>query len=186
MTTDLSGDEGEKDLVDMIKERYDAGMGRNAIARDLDVTTWRVSNICKLYGWQFDQDRTRNAVSIAVASAGEARRDLARRFRGVADTALKQVELTGADDGQPLFDADDTFRWLKVAGTAVDKDLAIQQQLDSVDDDTAMRQAGDALNAFGDMIRGLATQREIGPGEPDDRDDAGAPPIYQPEDDEPP
>lgn len=165
MTDHLSEGDLEKDLVDMIRERYDAGMGRNAIARDLNVTTWRVSNICKVYGWTFDQDRTATAVSVAVASAGEARRDLARRFRAAADRALKQVEM---DDDVQFIDPKVFFDWIKVAATAVDKDLAIQAQLDRVDDDTAMQQASDALNAFGELVRGMATRPDRGAGEPDD------------------
>ncbi|MGP5298936.1 hypothetical protein ACTXM9_04595 [Corynebacterium variabile] len=149
MTDDLSRGEAEKDLVDMIRERYDAGMGRNAIAKAVGASTWKVSQICQANGWDFDQERTRRAVEVHVASAGEQRRKLAGRFRSVAEVALNN-----ADDHSD--DAAELFGWLKAAGTAVDKDLAIQQQLDRVDDHSSMQDAVDSFTAFGALVRGTA------------------------------
>lgn len=189
MTDDLSaGDDEKDDLVSKVVELHAAGIGRNRIAKILQITTWRVDVISRAENLHYDQERTRNAVEVRVAAAGEARRDLAERFRNIAKTALKQAELSSGDDGQPIFDADDVFRWVKVAGTAVDKDLAIAERLDMHQQDDSQDRAVEQLGVFGEMVRAMANTPGRMPNEPEDAspEDLGAPPLFNPADDREP
>lgn len=108
------------------------GKGRNATARELDVSTRQVDHAARRLGITFDAENVRAAIAVNVASAGEQRRQFAGRFRSVAEVALNHAD-EHSDDAAEL------FGWLKAAGTAIDKFRAIQQQLDRVDDRTDMQ-----------------------------------------------
>lgn len=135
-----------------VADLHAQGRGRNATARELNVSTRQVDNAARRLGITFDAENVRAAVAVNVASAGEQRRKLAGRFRSVAEVALNH-----ADDHSD--DAAELFGWLKAAGTAVDKDLAIQQQLDRADDHSSMQDAMDRFTAFGALVRGTAAAR---------------------------
>lgn len=132
-----------------VADLHAQGKGRNATARELNVSTRQVDHAARRLGITFDAENVRAAVAVNVASAGEQRRKLAGRFRSVAEVALNH-----ADDHSD--DAAELFGWLKAAGTAVDKDLAIQAQLDRVDDHSSMQESMDRFAAFGAMVRDAA------------------------------
>jgi len=136
-----------------VADLHAQGKGRNATARELNVSTRQVDHAARRLGITFDAENVRAAVAVNVASAGEQRRKLAGRFRSVAEVALNH-----ADDHSD--DAAELFGWLKAAGTAVDKDLAIQQQLDRVDDHSSMQAAMDRFTAFGALVRGTAAAQD--------------------------
>lgn len=125
------------------------GKGRNATARELNVSTRQVDHAARRLGITFDAENVRAAIAVNVASAGEQRRQLAGRFRSVAEVALNHAD-EHSDDAAEL------FGWLKAAGTAIDKDLAIQQQLDRADVRTDMQDAMEQFTAFGALVRGTA------------------------------
>lgn len=132
-----------------VADLHAQGKGRNATARELNVSTRQVDHAARRLGITFDAENVRAAVAVNVASAGEQRRKLAGRFRSVAEVALNH-----ADDHSD--DAAELFGWLKAAGTAVDKDLAIQAQLDRVDDHSSMQEAMSRFAEFGELVRGTA------------------------------
>lgn len=132
-----------------VADLHAQGKGRNATARELNVSTRQVDHAARRLGITFDAENVRAAVAVNVASAGEQRRKLAGRFRSVAEVALNH-----ADDHSD--DAAELFGWLKAAGTAVDKDLAIQAQLDRADDHSSMQNAIDRFSEFGALVRGTA------------------------------
>ncbi|MCI1255141.1 MAG: hypothetical protein LKG15_00420 [Corynebacterium provencense] len=150
MTTDHSKAAAENagDLVDRIREHYDAGLGRNAIAKAVGASTWKVSQICKANGWNFDQERTRRAVEVHVASAGDQRRKLASRFRNLADIALTGAESTT--------DPDEMFKYAKVAAVSVDKDDVLDQIDHRSRHASDMAGAMQQFTAFGALVRGAA------------------------------
>lgn len=154
MATDHSKAQDEKasDLVDQIHAHYDAGLGRNAIAKAVGASTWRVSQICQANGWDFDQERTRRAVEVHVASAGEQRRKLASRFRNLADVALQGAESTT--------DPDEMFKFTKVAAVSVDKDDVLDQVDRRSRESSDMATAAGMFTAFGDLVRGAAAAQD--------------------------
>lgn len=143
----------EQATDDRIIELFHDGCGRNQISRTVGVTTYRVDQVCKGHGLTFDASRTADAVAVRTASAGEQRRQLAGRFRSVAEVALNHAD-EHSDDAAEL------FGWIKAAGTAVDKDLAIQTQLDRVDDHSSMADTMQQFQAFGELVRGAAAAQD--------------------------
>ncbi|MGP5250008.1 hypothetical protein ACTXLS_10865 [Corynebacterium variabile] len=152
MTTRTEPARTPEKLDAAVADLHAQGKGRNATARELNVSTRQVDHAARRMGITFDAENVRAAVAVNVASAGEQRRKLASRFRSVAEVALNH-----ADDHSD--DAAELFGWLKAAGTAVDKDLAIQNQLDRVDDHSSMQEAMDRFTAFGALVRTAAAQR---------------------------
>lgn len=134
-----------------VADLHAQGKGRNATARELNVSTRQVDHAARRLGITFDAEHVRAAVAVNVASAGEQRRVLAGRFRSVAEVALNHAD-EHSDDAAEL------FGWIKAAGTAVDKDLAIQAQLDRGDDHNSMTETMDRFTQFGAMVRAAAAQ----------------------------
>ncbi|WP_313096732.1 hypothetical protein [Corynebacterium variabile] len=134
-----------------VADLHAQGKGRNATARELNVSTRQVDHAARRLGITFDAEHVRTAVAVNVASAGEQRRVLAGRFRSIAEVALNHAD-EHSDDAAEL------FGWIKAAGTAVDKDLAIQTQLDRVDDHSSMTDTMAQFAEFGAMVRAAAEQ----------------------------
>lgn len=152
MTTDLSADTPKKpdrETDDRIRELFHESRGRNEIARMCGVTTYRVDQVCKAYGLTFDAERTRKATEVHTASAGEAHRRLAGRFRDLADQCLNR-----ANDN--ICAPDVMWQYTRSAAVATDKSIALAD----LDARTAhggdMQEAMHSFAAFGELVRGAA------------------------------
>jgi len=156
MTTDLSADTPKKpdrETDDRIRELFHEGRGRNEIARLTGVTTYRVDQVCKAYGLTFDAERTRKATEVHTASAGEAHRKLAGRFRDLADQCLNR-----ANDN--ICSPDVMWQYTRSAAVATDKSIALAD----LDARTAhggdMQAAMDRFTEFGALVRGTAAAQD--------------------------
>lgn len=158
MTTDLSADTPKKpdrETDDRIRELFHESRGRNEIARMCGVTTYRVDQVCKAYGLTFDAERTRKATEVHTASAGEAHRRLAGRFRDLADQCLNR-----ANDN--ICAPDVMWQYTRSAAVATDKSIALAD----LDARTAhggdMQDAMDQFTAFGALVRTAAAAQDRG------------------------
>ncbi|WP_313006952.1 hypothetical protein [Corynebacterium variabile] len=150
--TDLSADTPKKpdrETDDRIRELFHESRGRNEIARMCGVTTYRVDQVCKAYGLTFDAERTRKATEVHTASAGEAHRKLAGRFRDLADQALDR-----ANDN--ICAPEVMWPYVRAAATATDKSIALSDLDARTMHGGDMRDAMDRFTAFGALVRGTA------------------------------
>lgn len=138
-----------KKLDREVLTHYRDGAGRNEIARRIGVSTRKVSESCGRQGLTFDADRTAAAVAVHSASAGEAHRRLAGRFRDLADQALDR-----ANDN--ICSPDVMWPYIRAAATATDKSIALTDLDARVRTDTDMATAMQQFQAFGDLVRGAA------------------------------
>ena len=152
MTTDLSADTPKKpdrETDDRIRELFHESRGRNEIARMCGVTTYRVDQVCKAYGLTFDAERTRKATEVHTASAGEAHRKLAGRFRDLADQCLNR-----ANDN--ICTPEVMWPYVRAAATATDKSIALSDLDARTMHGGDMRETMDRFSAFGELVRGAA------------------------------
>lgn len=150
MTDALPAEPPKKATDQHIRDLFHQGHGRNEIARLCDVTTYRVDQVCKADGLTFNADRTRAAVAVHTASAGEAHRKLAGRFRDLADQALNR-----ANDN---IDAPDImWQYVRAAATSTDKSIALADLDARTARDDSMATAGAALDTFMSLVMDKAT-----------------------------
>lgn len=159
------------DLDPRVLALYNRGETRNGIARELGVSTRQVDYSAQRQGFTFDASRTRKAVEVHTASAGEAHRKLAGRFRDLADQALDRAN-------ENICAPDVMWQYVRAAATSVDKSIALADLDTRTTRDDSMATAGAQLDLFMSLVMDKASPRPAV--------DAGAPPIYQPEDDAPP
>ena len=139
-----------KSLDREVLAHYNDGAGRNEIARRTGLSTRKVSESCERQGLTFNADRTRAAVAVHTASAGEAHRKLAGRFRDLADQALNR-----ANDN---IDAPDVmWQYTRSAAVAVDKSIALADLDNRTARDDSMATAGAALDTFMSLVMDKAT-----------------------------
>lgn len=156
MTTDLSADTPKKpdrETDDRIRELFHESRGRNEIARMCGVTTYRVDQVCKAYGLTFDAERTRKATEVHTASAGEAHRKLAGRFRDLADQCLNR-----ANDN--ICAPEVMWPYVRAAATATDKSIALSDLDARTMHGGDMRETMDRFSAFGELVRGAAAAQD--------------------------
>lgn len=156
MTTDLSADTPKKpdrETDDRIRELFHEGRGRNEIARLTGVTTYRVDQVCKAYGLTFDAERTRKATEVHTASAGEAHRKLAGRFRDLADQALDR-----ANDN--ICAPEVMWPYVRAAATATDKSIALSDLDARTMHGGDMQETMERFSAFGALVRGAAAAQD--------------------------
>ena len=156
MTTDLSADTPKKpdrETDDRIRELFHEGRGRNEIARMCGVTTYRVDQVCKAYGLTFDAERTRKATEVHTASAGEAHRKLAGRFRDLADQALDR-----ANDN--ICAPEVMWPYVRAAATATDKSIALADLDARTMHGGDMQDAMGRFSAFGALVRATAAAQD--------------------------
>lgn len=127
-----------------IVELHGEGMGRNAIAREVDLNPSTVGRICAGLGLTFDRSATRAAVEARVVDLKAERAELtagvladARRIRGLMFEAIK-VRTTDGHGVIVEYDTAPTARDWRDAATAIgiliDKHLVLQK-FDSDDTD---------------------------------------------------
>lgn len=126
------------DLDQQVIDLHALGVGRNAAARRLQITNYRVDKIAAEHGLSFDAAATAQAVEVVAVNARAQRQQLAARYRALAARALDEADL---QDNPDLL-----WSWLKAAATATDKDLAIAAREPS--DHGTGGEAVTALKAF--------------------------------------
>lgn len=143
------------DIDHRVLDLYNAGHSRNSISRQLGISTRQVDYSARRQGLTFDADRTAAAVAVHTASAGEAHRRLAGRFRDLADQCLNR-----ANDN--ICSPDVMWQYTRSAAVATDKSIALAD----LDARTAhggdMQDAMDSFTAFGALVRGAAAAQDRG------------------------
>lgn len=131
-----------------VQALYDAGYGRNEIARRLQVSPRQVDHVAKDLGLAFNQDLTSDAVAARVSRANEQRIELSEKLRRIA-----ALELDGITSEQ--FDPNERKAMMTTAAIAVQRDLEIAKYLDErFPEDTGTPEALDMLADFFGQIRG--------------------------------
>lgn len=137
------------DIDHRVLDLYNAGHSRNSISRELGISTRQVDYSARRQSLTFDADRTAAAVAVHTASAGEAHRKLAGRFRDLADQCLNR-----ANDN--ICSPDVMWQYTRSAAVATDKSIALS------DLDARTMHGGDMQDAmnrfaeFGALVRGTA------------------------------
>lgn len=108
---------GTRPSPDDVQRLYNAGEGRNAIARTLGVSQRQVSRVAADLGISWDQEASRDAAAARRAAAELDRADLAQRFR---ELALDSVDRAIKED-----DPTDRRRLAMTAESASRSDLAL-------------------------------------------------------------
>lgn len=131
-----------------VQALYDAGYGRNEIARRLQVSSRQVDYVAKELGITFDQDLTGDAVAARVSRANEQRIELSDKLRRIA-----ALELDGITSDQ--FDPNERKAMMTTAAIAVQRDLEIAKYIDEkFPNDPNKTEAIDKLNEFFGLLRG--------------------------------
>ncbi|NLA55117.1 MAG: hypothetical protein GX859_02280 [Corynebacterium humireducens] len=131
-----------------VQALYDAGYGRNEIARRLQVSPRQVDRVAKDLGLAFNQELTSDAVAARVSRANEQRIELSEKLRRIA-----ALELDGITSEQ--FDPNERKAMMTTAAIAVQRDLEIAKYLDErFPEDTGTPEALDMLADFFGQIRG--------------------------------
>lgn len=100
-----------------VRQLYDEGMGRNAIAEELGITHHAVDKACKAMGIKWG-NAPRLAVQVRSRRAAEERARLAEKLRAVALAALEECEAPGIS-------ARDMQAAMTTAGIAIQRELDI-------------------------------------------------------------
>lgn len=104
-------------LAEEVVTAWSVGMGRNEIARSLQITRYRVSKIAEQYGLEFNTESTEHATKAHAEYAQRDRAELEARFAALAHTELDKAE--GSDDDQSR------FIHIRNAAIATDKSVAL-------------------------------------------------------------
>jgi len=137
------------DIDHHVLDLYNAGHSRNSISRELGISTRQVDYSARRQGLTFDADRTAAAVAVHTASAGEAHRKLAGRFRDLADQALDR-----ANDN--ICAPEVMWPYVRAAATATDKSIALSDLDARTMHGGDMQETMDRFAAFGALVRGTA------------------------------
>lgn len=105
---------------------WNAGMGRNALARALGITRYRVSKIAQQHGLEFNSDHTAEATAARAEHARRDRIELEERWQAFAHHCLDQAEAADSPD--------DVWTWTRTGAVSTDKAVALAT-LDAKRDD---------------------------------------------------
>lgn len=121
-TSPTSRTQNAGDLTDQVRDLAQAGWGRNAIARELGVSNYRVNQAAKQAGVVFDRSATHKAVQARSVDAQAARVALSAQFQEVARLTLdKALETLTATD----LDTVELRELVWVAGSATASDVRL-------------------------------------------------------------
>lgn len=115
----------EDELTAEIISGWHAGMGRNEIARALDISRYRVSKIADAHGLEFDTKHTAAATQVHAERAKSDRATLESRWASLAHDELDKAE-------QEL-DPQSRFMHIKSAAVATDKSVALADSANRLD-----------------------------------------------------
>lgn len=132
-----------------VRQLYDEGMGRNAIARELNVSQYEVDKACKALGISWEDSAPRLAAQVRSRRAAEERAKIAESLRAVALDELETLQTWALP-------AHERQQRMVAVGIAVQRDLEIAahvaehgehnaRSLQRVHDDAAEQQFFDDL-----------------------------------------
>ncbi|WP_300908433.1 hypothetical protein [Corynebacterium stationis] len=110
-------DQNKDPLAEEVVTAWSVGMGRNEIARTLQISRYRVSKIADEYGLEFNAEATQHATKAHAEYAQRDRAELEARFAALAHTELDKAE--EADDDQSR------FIHIRNAAISADKSIAL-------------------------------------------------------------
>lgn len=109
--------ENKDPLAEEVVTAWSVGMGRNEIARNLQISRYRVSKIAQAYGLEFNTEAVQHATKAHAEYAQRDRAELEARFAALAHTELDKAE--EADDDQSR------FIHIRNAAISADKSIAL-------------------------------------------------------------
>lgn len=109
--------ENKDPLAEEVLVAWHAGLGRNEIARNLQISRYRVSKIADTYGLEFNAEAVQHATKAHAEYAQRDRAELEARFAALAHTELDKAE--EADDNQSR------FVHIRNAAISADKSIAL-------------------------------------------------------------
>ena len=109
--------ENKDPLAEEVVTAWSVGMGRNEIARNLQISRYRVSKIAQAYGLEFNTEAVQHATKAHAEYAQRDRAELEARFAALAHTELDKAE--EADDDQSR------FVHIRNAAISADKSIAL-------------------------------------------------------------
>lgn len=77
--------------INAVRQLYDAGRGRNEIAKELGISAYQVDKACKALGIEWGDKAPRLAVQVRSRRAAEQRATIAQKLRDVAERELTTV-----------------------------------------------------------------------------------------------
>ena len=81
--------ENKDPLAEEVVTAWSVGMGRNEIARNLQISRYRVSKIAQAYGLEFNTEAVHHATKAHAEYAQRDRAELEARFAALAHTELQ-------------------------------------------------------------------------------------------------
>lgn len=129
-------------LVSRVMQCRAEGLGRNAVARLLGVSTRQVDNISREHNITWDSQHVAVANRARGEQAKAKRMELAEQFRTIASLELQAV-LNGEFEPPGV-----RKERLTIAAIAVDKDLAIAKHLGDDAESADMEEAKDMMERF--------------------------------------
>ena len=101
-----------------VRELYDQGRGRNAIAKELGVTTYQVDRVCQELGITWEGSVPTTAVRVRSCRAANERDEVAAKFRQLA---RRELDKALSAEGEDV----DVRRHVTAAAIAIQRDLEI-------------------------------------------------------------
>lgn len=132
--------ENKDPYAEEVVTAWSVGMGRNEIARTLQISRYRVSKIADQHGLEFNTEQTAAATQVHAERAQKDRAELEARFAALAHTELDKAE--EADD--------DNTRYIRIrnAAIAADKSVALADSTNRLDTGADAAEEGKRLVAI--------------------------------------
>lgn len=160
-------------LAEEVVTAWSVGMGRNEIARTLDISRYRVSKIADEYGLEFGTEQTAAATRVHAERAQKDRAELEARFAALAHTELDKAEESD----------DDQSRYIHIRNAAIsaDKSVALADSANRLDLGADAAEEGKRLVAIqlglmtsqAEKVRALMADPTPGKKQPDTNDPFG-------------
>ncbi|WP_313547833.1 hypothetical protein [Corynebacterium sp.] len=159
---------------------WSVGMGRNEIARTLQISRYRVSKIADEYGLEFGTEQTAAATQVHAERAQKDRAELEARFAALAHTELDKAEESDDDNTR--------FIHIRNAAIAADKSVALADSTNRLDNGVDAAEEGKRLVAIqmGLMMNNADKVRQIMDDPTPNKPQPGLWSVAGDDDDEPP
>ena len=173
-------DQNKDPYAEEVVTAWSVGMGRNEIARTLQISRYRVSKIADEYGLEFGTEQTAAATRVHAERAQKDRAELEARFAALAHTELDKAE--EADDDQSR------FVHIRNAAISADKSIALADSAHKLNHGADDAEEGKRLVAIqmGLMMNNAEKVREIMADPTPNKPQPGLWSVAGDEDDEPP
>ena len=176
--------ENKDPYAEEVVTAWSVGMGRNEIARNLQISRYRVSKIAQAYGLEFNTEATQHATKAHAEYAQRDRAELEARFAALAHTELDKAE--EADDDQSR------YIHIRNAAISADKSVALADSANRLDLGADAAEEGKRLVAIqlglmtsqAERVRQIMADPTPGKKQPDTNDPFGH--LRVATDDEPP